>query len=173
MAQAIENKQNNSGNQIEVLFAAQGKRDHYGIPITQETTVAEFMALAVEAVGHTEDLVALYLEDGEEPLGVDLPLAAHLTQQFSPLHLGQHHQIMTAVEYNGAHVTREFKPSTTVKKVIKWAIGSDGFNLEGKPHDFQLKYKGEVVPPDTHLGQIWNRLEKLKFKLVFKVKPQG
>lgn len=160
------------GNQLEVLFAVEGRRQHFGVPIGREMTVREFAIIATKA-GGLEEAVEIFLEDAEEPLNEELVLAENLAASFSPLHVATHGKIAVTVHYNGRDIHREFRPSATVARVIRWAISPEGFNLEGDPSDFELKHDGEVAPPDMHLGQIAHGHKRLKFELVFKVKPQG
>ena len=159
--------------QIEILFAVQGHRQHFGQPVDRAITVGEFGVIAARA-GGIEEVVEVFLEDAEEPLDGSLVLIEQLTVEFSPVHVARRHaKIAVTVEFNVRDVKRDFRPNVTVERVIKWAISPEGFDLEGDASDFQLKHGDEVLPPDTHLGQIHHPHHALKFDLVFKVKPQG
>lgn len=101
-------------------------------------------------------------------------LIEQLSVEFAPLHVARHRaRIAVTVEYNGRDIEREFRPSATVERVIKWAIGPEGFSLEGDPSDFQLKLGDEILSPGTHLGQLPHPHDAVKLDLVFKIKPQG
>ncbi len=157
---------------LELVFTIEGHRQHFGAPLHRSATVKDF-ALIAAAAGGLEDSVEIFLEDAEEPLNEELVLAEHLAVKFAPLHVATQGKISVTVDYNGRDEERNFRPSATVLRVIKWAIGPKGFRLEGEPSDFELKHDGEVLPPDMHLGQIVRGKKKLKLDLVFKAKHQG
>lgn len=159
--------------EIEILFAVQGHRQHFGKHVDRRITVAEFSEIAARA-GGIEETVEVFLEDADDPLASELILVEQLRIEFAPLHVARHRaKIAVKVEYNLRHVEREFRPNATVERITRWAIGPDGFNLEGDPSDYQLKYDGEVLPPDMHLGQVPHPHHEVTLDLVFKVKPQG
>jgi hypothetical protein len=158
--------------QTEIICAVEGRRPHCGINIGRQTTVKEFAVMAAK-IGGFEEVIEVFVEDADDPLDEAAILVEQLTENFSPIHVATHHKIEVTVEYNGNEIHRNFRPGKTIESATKWAIGPEGFKLEGAVIDFQLKYKGEVQPPDRHLGQVGDRKKKLKFVLVFKVKPQG
>jgi len=159
---------------IEILFAVQGHRQHFGQRVSRASTVMEFSTIAAVA-GGLEGEIEVFVEDVEVPLDGSAILIEQLTVEFSPLHVARRHtEIGATVEYNGQHISRKFRPSVTIERVIKWAIGPEGFpNLEGDPCDFQMKHAGEILPPDLHVGQIPHPHHEVRLDLVFKVKPQG
>lgn len=158
---------------VEILFTAQGRGQPLSEMVDSRVTVAEFGAIAARAA-LVEDEVEVFLDDGEEPLADELVLVEHLAAKFAPLHVARHGAIIAVtVEYNGRTIERAFRPSATIEKVIIWAIGPEGFGLEGGTGDYQLKLGGNVLSPGTHLGQIPHPHHKVKLDLVFKIKPQG
>lgn len=157
---------------VEILFAAEGHVHHFGVNVGPHITVGEFLAAAAAESGMVE-LVEVFVEDSDEPLASALLLVEQLPASFAPLHVGTRGTIKTTVEYNNRKVVREFRPSATIARIIRWAIGPEGLNLEGNPADFQIKHGGKVVPPTTHLGQISRGEKAVHLHLVFKVKPQG
>lgn len=157
---------------VEILFAVEGHGRHFGVHVGPNVTVGEFLAAAAADVGAVE-LVEVFAEDSDEPLAHSLLLFEQLPASFAPLHVATCGTIKTTVEYNNRKVQREFRPSATIARIIKWAIGPEGLNLEGKPADYQIKHDGKIVPPTTHLGQISQGEKAVRLHLVFKVKPQG
>ncbi len=77
------------------------------------------------------------------------------------------------IAYNGRVVHERVSPSTTVRKLIAWAISPEALNLQGEASDFQLKHSGELLPLELHIGQLTHHHEAVRLTLVFKVKPQG
>jgi hypothetical protein len=158
---------------IEILFTVQGHREPFGEHIDRGMTVGEFGALVARSRG-IEESVEVFIEDADEPLETSMVLVDVVAIEGPPVHVARRHaKIAVTVEYNARDIEREFRPNVTVERIIVWAIGPDGFNLEGDPSDFQLKYEDEVLAPDTHLGQIPHPHDAVKLDLVFEVKPQG
>lgn len=155
---------------LDILFAAEGHAAHHSAKIGRTTTVREFIDIAVTKTG-VEGLLEVYIENGEEPLGHDLILLEHLSIKFAPIHVAKPGEIETTVRYQGRQVERAFRPAATIEKVTEWAVGKLG--LSEDPSDFQIKYDGKVLAPDSHLGQAAHGTKSLVFDLVFKIKPQG
>lgn len=157
----------------EIVFIVQGQREPKAQSAHPAMTVAEFAASAAQR-GGIEEAVEVFLEDGDEPLARELILVEQLSVEFAPLHVArQRAKILVKVEFNLQHVEREFRPNATIERITRWAIGPDGLKLEGDPSDYQMKFDGEVLPPETHLGQVPHPHHEVKLDLVFKVKPQG
>jgi hypothetical protein len=157
----------------EILFTVQGRREPLGERVHPRITVVEFAAIAAKA-GGIEETVEVFVEDAEDPLGGELILVEQLSVDFAPLHIARpNSKIAVTVEYNARDIEREYRSSATIDKITRWAIGPEGFGLEGDPSDYQLKHDGEVLPPETHIGQVDHPHHRVKLDLVFKVKPQG
>ena len=157
---------------VEVLFTAEAHVKPFAVAVGPSATVKEFAKIAA-ATAKLDEPVEVYLEDSDQPLGTGLVLLQNLSSTFTPLHVARPGKIKTTVEYNGGGITDDFRPSVTIARVLRWAIGPQGFNLDKPASDFQLKHKGEVLSPDNHLGQIAGGQKKITLHLVFKVKPQG
>ena len=138
----------------EILFTAQGRREPLCEKIHPGITIEEFGVLAATA-GGIEETVEVFLEDVDEPLGGKLILIEQLSVDFAPLHVARHHaKIVVTVEYNMREIERDFRPNATIERITRWAIGPEGFKLEGDPSDYQMKHDGDVLPPATHIGQL-------------------
>lgn len=157
-------------DRVVVVFAAEGRAEHHDAEIGPAITVREFIDIAVSKTG-IEGLLEVYVEDAEEPLGHELILIEHLSAEFAPLHVAKPGKIATTVRYQGRHVEHPFRPAATIGKVTKWAVGKLAPTED--PSDFQLKHDGNVLPPDSHLGQAAHGEKAIVLDLVFKVKPQG
>ena len=157
---------------IEILFAVEGHKRHFQADAHPKLTVAEFAVIAAKK-GEIGELVEIFVEDADDPLGPELILVEHLSAHFAPLHVARPGLIRTTVGYQTRHVEKLFRPSATIGRIIEWAIGPDGFKLEGTPADYQLKHDGVVLSADEHLGQVAGKHKAVELDLVFKVKPQG
>lgn len=157
---------------LEVVFAIEGHNGHFSAEIGPETTVIEFAKIAAR-VGRIDETVEVFLEDADHPLEPHLPLVERLSTRFAPLHVARHGFITAIIHYNKRRVERDFRPATTVARIIGWAISPEALNLEGGIADYQLKHKGKVLSPDDHLGQMAEGQKSVELDLVFKIKPQG
>jgi hypothetical protein len=90
---------------------------------------------------------------------------------FKVLHIGKRGKVKVHVTFGRETVDEDFRPAATMRKVTRWAIAALG--LEGEVADFQLKLDDEVLPPETHVGQVARGAKVLRLSLVMKVKPQG
>ncbi len=157
----------------EVIIVVQGQRDPRAHHVHKATTVSEFARVIAQAI-EIDEALEIFPEDAEVPLAGDLILIEQVSVEIGPLHVARHGaKIAVKVEYNMREIERHFRPNATIERITRWAIGGDGFKLEGDPSDYQLKHVGEVLPPDTHLGQVPHPHDGVKLSLVFKVKPQG
>lgn len=156
----------------EILFAVEGERNPRNLSAPRDSTITEFVALVVRETGRGE-LVEVLVEDEDEPIAGERRIHELLEVGFKLIHVASKGHIKVKVDYATRAVEREFKPSATMERIIKWAISPKELNLEGGPEDFQLKDGNEVLPADAHLGQVAKGHKHVTLTLVFKVKPQG
>lgn len=99
---------------------------------------------------------------------LDLPAKRHI-------HTRTVHSISVAVEFNGNTLTRHFSPNTTVETVLVWAKHRLQIDpVAGAEYVLELEPSGEIPRMDEHLGDLLTKgQDKLKFKLVKEVNPQG
>jgi sulfur carrier protein ThiS len=159
-------------DQLEVVFALEGERKPQSLHLPADATVADLLK-EVTKRAERGDLSEVIIEDEDQPLAPDKPLADALDGDFKVVHVSTPGRISVTVTCNGKQATEAFSPSTTLQKIIVWAISPEALQLEGDATDFQLKQGEEVLAPDHHLGQIAQGAKELALTLVFKVKPQG
>ena len=157
--------------QVEIIYAVEGLRDPQSTRVPRNTKVGEFALMVAKLHGDTE-LVEVLVEDSENSLGHEAVLVDVLAESMAHV-AKKDSKIKVLVEHNGKTISRDFGPSATIRTVLVWAVSPQGFNLEGKVTDFQLKYEGEVQPDDRHIGQIARGQKELSLVLVYRVKPQG
>lgn len=155
---------------LEVAFVLEGERRPEIIELAAKATVAALLKeVASRDGGEAYDEVSL--EDAEEVLDPKTPLAEILVGTFKVLHVAKRGKVKVYVTFERETVEEDFRPSATMRKVTRWAIAALG--LEGEVADFQLKLSDEVLPPETHIGQVARGEKSLRLSLVMKVKPQG
>jgi hypothetical protein len=157
---------------IEILFTVEGRAKPFSANAGPTMTVLEFGRLAAKA-GQIDEAVEVFLEDAETALAGELVLIEHLAEKFAPIHVASPGKIKTTVEYNNRRIEHDFRANSTIARVLEWAVGKNGFDLDKPAADFQLKHKGEVLSLDDHLGQVAGGHKQVALHLVFKVKPQG
>jgi hypothetical protein len=168
-----ENKMvNEKVENVEIVYTTEIDKEPQMVTINREMTAKEFSKVIAKQLGFLGEM-AVFLEDKEEPLLEDDILADHLSKKFAPIHVASAGRITVTVRYQDRSIESAFMPSTTIAKIIEWAIGPTAFQLEGEAGDFQIKHNGTVEPSDRHLGQIAHGDKKLTLDLVFNFKPQG
>lgn len=160
-----------TNSKAEVLMLVEGESNARVVPIHAEATAKEVLEVVIKEAGRT-DLIEIFVEDEDEPISTEM-LLAELLAANKLLHAASQGQIKVTVEYGQKDVTREFRPSATMDKIIRWAIKPNELNVQAPVEDLQLKHGNDVLPGDLHLGQVTHGEKKIKFSLVFKVKPQG
>jgi hypothetical protein len=160
------------GDSHELVLVVEGERLPRQIRVPVTATAVEVVGVVVAETGRTE-LTEIFLEDGEDCLVEEHRVVEIVIEEFRLIHVGTKGKIKVTVTYNSRKVEREFSPSTTMQKIIVWAISQHGLGLEGSAADYQLKLGTEILPPDIHLGQIAGGEKHVTLSLVFRVKPQG
>lgn len=157
---------------VEIVYTTEIDKEPQMATINREMTAKEFSKVIAKQLGFSGEMF-VFLEDKEEPLHESDILVDHLSKKFAPIHVASPGSITVTVRYQDRSIESAFKPSTTIMKVIEWAIGPTAFQLEGGAGGFQIKHNGIVEPPDRHLGQIAHGDKKVTLDLVFNIKPQG
>lgn len=156
---------------IEIIFTVEGDLTPHSLRIGADADADQALK-AIRKHLDRNDLDEISLDDAETPLPKTARIA-EVTANGEILHVSTKGQIEVVVAYSTREVKRDFRPNTTVAKVIVWAISPEALNLEGDPSDFQLKHGKTVLTPDQHVGSIARGHKRLELTLVFKVKPQG
>lgn len=157
---------------FDFLVVIEGEANPRVVPGRLDATVEEVLALVAKDTGRTE-LVDLFIEDGDDPLVAGRTIRELVEGLDKLLHVATKGQVKVTVEYGQHSVSREFRPSATMERIIRWAAKEKQLNIEAPVEDLQLKLGKEVLPADTHLGQVTQGRKEITFQLVFKIKPQG
>lgn len=143
---------------VKVLASIEGEASVLASERTAEATLAEVVSDIARA-HHRDDLTTLLisLEDTDEPVEPSTVVQkAFRGARRGRIHLHRCRRVAVRVTYNNTDVEHEFAPASTVHRVLIWAVGRDGFNVEGDVHDLELQLPGatEALAPSTHIGTL-------------------
>lgn len=160
---------------MEILVDGEGFADVELIEIEEDAPMLRIVEIVAGRKGEDAALFTLFLEGMEEPCDPTQPVPHH--QRKHVHHVHRHKRIAVAVEYGGDTIERAYPPSATVKSVLKWAIGPEGFKIEPSyAAEMQLGLPGSPAPlPDmAHIGRfVIGHEHKLVLTLMRGVIPNG
>ncbi len=165
--------------ETELFVQGEGMRDIALVRIPEAGTVRDIVE-AARAYG-------LRNEDGETPnvtvenddaeLDLDASLSAAGIADRKRVHVHRCKQVAVTVNFNARQATDDFPPSTTVKRLKKWADSKKGFDLRGADateHLLQLCGSDGRPDEDTHIGSMVEVSDcSLCFDLVPKSRVEG
>lgn len=106
-----------------------------------------------ELLGSTS---VLWAENADEPLEAGATARSLGSEGAAHVHKGSG-LIVVKVYYNGREIRRDFGPGSTIERVLYWATGSGGFNIdEATSHDLVLRLPGQTqdLNPSEHIGTL-------------------
>lgn len=113
--------------------------------------------------------------DDHRPADLELTIAQLGLHEKRHIHTHGVHSITVTVEFNGETPKRSFSPNTTIESVLAWAKHRLHIDpVAGADYVLELEPSGEIPRMDAHLGDLLPKgQDKLKFKLIKEVNPQG
>jgi hypothetical protein len=172
--------ESNQSNDIELFLQGEGIPEIILVRVTRTGTVRDILEAArarglTPSTGGATPIVLI--ENGDEPLALDLTLDAAGISQRSRVHVHHCHQIAVTVNFNADAKQKDFSPSTTIARVQRWAVGKEGFDLKGvDATEHLLQICGTTVRPDedVHIGTLVQAPAcALCFDLVAKQRVEG
>jgi hypothetical protein len=165
---------------IEIFLQAEGVSDVKIVRVPHDGTVRDILEAArdkgIQVPGGKGEVVIL-LEDSDEEIALDIKLKDAGIHHRHRMHCHRCLRVAVTVNFNGRAESRVFPPSTTVKRVKKWADAEEQFNLRGvDATDHVLQVCGTSVRPDedAHIGTLVQHPScNLCFDLVPKVRVEG
>ena len=164
---------------IEVFVQGRGIPSIILVRVPEEGTVRDLLEVVQGGGARLENgiPVIVMLENADEPLPLEVPLAVVGIGHRSRVHVHNCRQIQVTVNFNGSSNERSFPPSVTVGHVHMWAVDKDGFNLpEIDATEHALQVCGTATRPDvdTHIGVLVSAPGcTLCFDLVAKRRVEG
>lgn len=94
----------------------------------------------------------VFERDKDEPIGAEIEKKKALS-----LHVHRCHRVHVAVRYEHRTLEHKFSPAATIFRVLQWAIGKHGFNLDDTVKSkarLMLPGASEPLPNDTLVGRL-------------------
>jgi hypothetical protein len=135
---------------MEIYIHSEGKEDPELVEVAATASVAE---LLVREPGVEE---FIWVEEGDEPIAVELTLEAAGIRHRHHIHRGRCRRVEVKVRYNAEKV-HQFAPSATVAKVFDWATGKKAFDLtadERAKHVLAVPGADHPLAFNVHIGSL-------------------
>jgi hypothetical protein len=162
---------------IELFLQGEGIRDIVLIRVQKGGAVRDIVAAARAAGLTVADGVELFLEDEESTVDMDAPIASTPIRHRGRIHVHRCRKVAVNVTFNGVQKQETFRPAATVKRVKRWAVGKNGFDLsdvDAAEHVLQLSGSSERPDEDIHVGTLVSPPQcSVSFDLVPKVRVEG
>jgi hypothetical protein len=161
--------------EVEIIVEGEGLAEVEIIRIEEGSAGREIVAAVAVRGGFPAEEGFLFLEDSEEPLDVEVIVGEENTGRVHHVHRVRH--IEVSVFYQDRRIEKRFSPATRVQRVLDWAVGPRGFNIDKAiAPEMELALHGSniTVPKDAHIGRFLRHPEHcLSFDLIRGVVPNG
>lgn len=165
--------------EIEVFVQGEGGGAEVVVRIAADARVKVLAAEAARAglAAAGDEAARVYLEDAEDALAPGQTLEKAGVGPNAHVHIHRCKKIAALVNFNRRSERREFPPSTTLRRIKKWATGNQGFDLtDVDASEHALQFCGRDVRPDEdiHIGTLAEVGScSVCFDLVPKVRVEG
>ena len=135
---------------MEIYVHSSESEDPILVEVEVGSTVRE---LAVVVEGDE----SIWVEEGEEPLVLDVTLEQAGIGHRHHVHRGRCHRVEVRVRFNGAHHARHFSPAVTIARVYAWATGPEAFQLTPEQranHMLALPGADHGLDGGVHIGSV-------------------
>jgi hypothetical protein len=161
---------------IEVIVEGEGLSEVETIRIPRGGAAREIVVAVAAKGGFPAEEGILFVEDSDDPLDPALVVVEEtLARKVHHVHRARHVEV--AVYYQGRHIEKRFSPSTRVQRVLDWAVGPHGFNIDrtiAPEMELALHGKTTALPKDAHIGRyIRHPHRELAFDLIRGIVPNG
>lgn len=162
--------------EIEVILEGEGLSDVEVIRIPEGSLAREIVVAVATKSGFPAEEAVLFVEDAEEPLDLAVVVAPEKISG-KIHHVHRVRKIEVEVFYQAQHKEKKFPPSARVQRVLDWAVGKDGFNIDPAiAPEMELALHGQTkpLPKNAHIGRYIRHPQcKLEFDLIRGVVPNG
>lgn len=165
--------------ETELFVQGEGMRDIALVRIPEGCTVRAVVEAARAHGLRAEDgeIPSVTVENDDAELDLDASLSAAGIADRERVHIHRCKRVSVTVNFNARQAMEDFPPSTTIKRLKKWADSKKGFDLKGADateHLLQLCNSGERPDEDAHIGSLIEVSDcSLCFDLVPKSRVEG
>lgn len=161
---------------LEVIVEGEGLQDLETIGIPNGSEAREIVKRVATRSGFPAEEGILFLEDSLETLD----LSGILTEEAVSgkiFHVHRRREIDVVVYYKEDKKERKYSPSTRIQRVLDWAVGPDGFNIDKTiAPEMELALHGHTnaLPKNAHIGRYLRHPDhELAFDLIRGIVPNG
>ena len=115
--------------QTEIFAEGEGLSDVEVFEMAEGASVQDIIAAVAKKCGYAAEDAALFLDEEDEPLELLRVLTKDELKGRVP-HVHRVKQITVVVFYKDGERKRDFRPSAPFKRVLRWAGGREGFNID-------------------------------------------
>ena len=141
--------------EIAVLVEGEGLPDVATVLVPPGCVAREIVTAVAARSGFPAGEGLLFLEDGEEPLDLALVIVDEVVRG-KVHHVHRARQVEVTVFYKDGHKEKRFPPSARVQRVLDWAVGREGFNIDPPiAPEMELAQHGQTtaLPKNAHIGR--------------------
>jgi hypothetical protein len=138
----------------EIIVDGEGLADVEIIVVPEGSTGREVLVEIAKKTGIGVEEAALFIEDRDEPLNLDLIIGEDAAGKVHHVHRAR--RIEVVVYYQNAEKEKAFSPSTRVQAVLDWAVGPEGFKIDPViAPEMELALHGDTteLPKQAHIGR--------------------
>lgn len=161
---------------IELLVEGEGIADVETIRIPEGSAGREIVAAVALKGGFPAEEGILFVEDVEEPIDLTLVIAEDKCRG-TVHHVHRARHVEVSVFYQGHHKGKRFSPSARVQRVLDWAVGPQGLNIDRAiAPEMELALHGSTtaLPRNAHIGRfVRHPHHELALDLIRGIVPNG
>jgi hypothetical protein len=162
--------------EIGVLVEGEGLLEIETIRLSKGVPAERLIAAVAAKGGFPAGEAVLFVEDEDEPLDfAAVVIDEHMGERIHHVHRARHVEV--TVFYQGREKNKSFRPSARVQRVLDWAVGRDGFNIDPAiAPEMELALHGQTValPKSAHIGRfVHHPHHSVAFDLIRGVVPNG
>lgn len=162
--------------EIEVIVEGEGLADLATIRLPHGAAGQELIAAVAARGGFPAGEASLFVEDEDEELDASkLIVDERMSGRVHHVHRAK--QIEVTVFYGKEERRKAFRPAARVQRVLDWAVGRHGFNIDpaiAPEMELALHGQQDPLPKTAHIGRfVRHPQHKLEVDLIRGVVPNG